>query len=109
MLYVESRELEVLRDFLVLRVETLKLRVHELLNEKEDMAAIHASDSNVKEHLISKMNELEKITMERSTELLFEKRRAQELEDEKKDFDVKYNQCYSEYQEFRNKAQRELK
>ena len=83
MLYVESRELEVLRDFLVLRVETLKLRVHELLNEKEDMAAIHASDSNVKEHLIQKMNELEKISMERSTELLFEKRRAQELEDEK--------------------------
>ncbi len=51
-LYIESRELEILRDFLVLRVENLKLRVHELLNEKEDMAAIHASDSTVKEHLI---------------------------------------------------------
>jgi hypothetical protein len=73
---VESRELEVLRDFLVLRVETLKLRVHELLNEKEDMAAIHASDSTIKEHLILKMNELDKLNMERSTELLFEKRRA---------------------------------
>lgn len=56
---MESRELEVLRDFLVLRVETLKLRVHELLNEKEDMAAIHSSDTAVKEHLIKKMNELE--------------------------------------------------
>ena len=86
-LYIEARELEILRDFLVLRVENLKLRVHELLNEKEDMAAIHQSDHNVKEHLIQKMNELEKLYMERSTELLFEKRRNKELSDEKNEFD----------------------
>jgi len=54
----------------------MKLRIEDLLNEKEDMAAIHSSDSTVKEHLIQKMNELDKINMERSTELLFEKKRA---------------------------------
>jgi hypothetical protein len=43
-LYVECKELEILKDFFVLRQENLKLRVHELLNEKEDMAAIHSSD-----------------------------------------------------------------
>jgi len=100
-LYIEARELEILRDFLVMRVENLKLRVHELLNEKEDMMAMHASDSNVKEHLIQKMNDLEKLFMERSTELLFEKRRAQELGDEKKDFDVRFSRAQTEITEFK--------
>lgn len=108
-LYVESRELEVLRDFLVLRVETLKLRVHELLNEKEDMVAIHTSDSKIKEHLIQKMNELDKANMERSTELLFEKRRAQELAEEKKEFDDKMEKCQKEFHDFKSKVQREVK
>jgi len=71
----------------------MKLRIEDLLNEKEDMAAIHSSDSTVKEHLIQKMNELDKINMERSTELLFEKKRAQELEIEKRDFDEKFEKC----------------
>ena len=71
----------------------MKLRIEDLLNEKEDMTAIHSSDSTVKEHLIQKMNELDKINMERSTELLFEKKRAQELEIEKRDFDEKFEKC----------------
>lgn len=49
---MEAKELDILKDFLVLRIENLKLRINELLNEKEDMAAIHISDQNVKEHLI---------------------------------------------------------
>lgn len=79
-----------------MKVENLKLRVHELLNEKEDMAAIHSSDSNIKEHLIQKMNELDKLNMERSTELLFEKRRVQELSEEKRDFDKRFEDAQSE-------------
>ncbi len=76
-----------------MRVENLKLRVHELLNEKEDMVAMHGSDSAVKEHLIQKMNDLEKQFMERSTELLFEKRRAQELSEEKREFDSRFERA----------------
>ena len=86
-LFTEAQELETLKDFLVMRVENLKLRVNELLNEKEDMAAIHQSDSSVKEHLIQRINELDKLCMEKSTELLFQKRRVQELAEEKADFD----------------------
>ena len=37
----EMSELEILKTFLVQRVETLKLKVYELLNEKEDMVAVH--------------------------------------------------------------------
>ena len=59
-IYIEAKELEILKEFLVVRLENLKIRVHELLNEKEDMAAMHASDRNIKEHLIVKMNDLEK-------------------------------------------------
>jgi len=49
------------------------------MNEKEDMIAIHQSDSGVKEHLILRINEQEKLNMEKSTELLFAKRKIQEL------------------------------
>jgi hypothetical protein len=55
-----AKELEILKDFFTMRIENLKLRVSELLNEKEDLAAVHYSDRNIKEHLIVKMNDLEK-------------------------------------------------
>ena len=48
----EANELHLLKSFMILSVENLKLRVNELSNEKEDMVAIHQSDSGVKEHLI---------------------------------------------------------
>ncbi|CDW79000.1 UNKNOWN [Stylonychia lemnae] len=108
-LYIESRELEILRDFLVLRVENMKLRIEDLLNQKEDMAAIHSSDSTVKEHLIQKMNELDKLNMERTTELLFEKKKAQELESEKKEFDEKFEKSQKELNDFKQKVSREVK
>lgn len=41
MLYSEARELETLKDFLVLTVENLKQRLNDLINEKEDMNALH--------------------------------------------------------------------
>lgn len=47
--------------------------------------------------------------MERSTELLFERRKAVELAEEKRDFDYKYNIVYQEYASFKQKASQELK
>ena len=67
----DAKELELLKEFFASRIETLKLRIEELLNEKEDFAAMHESDLGVKEHLISRMNELDKQVMEKTTELLF--------------------------------------
>ncbi len=55
-------------------MENLKQRLNDLINEKEDMNAIHQSDASVKEHLIERVNDLEKINLERSTELLFSRR-----------------------------------
>jgi hypothetical protein len=78
-----AKELEILKDFFTMRIENLKLRVSELLNEKEDLAAVHYSDRNIKEHLIVKMNDLEKQCVEKSTELMFEKKKLKELIDEK--------------------------
>lgn len=54
----------MLKAFLVITVENLKVRVHELLNEKEDMVAMHQSDSSVKEHLIGRINTQEKTILE---------------------------------------------
>ncbi len=87
LLYDETRELETLKDFLVITVDNLKQRLHELINEKEDMSAMHQSDANVKEHLIERVNDLEKVNMERSTELLFARRTVSQLSDEKQSLD----------------------
>lgn len=73
-MYLEAQELEALKDFLVKTVENLKQRVHDLVNEKEDLSAMHQSDSGVKEHLLERVNDLEKINMERSTELIYIRR-----------------------------------
>ena len=106
---MEQRELELLRDFLVLRVENMKLRIEDLLNQKEDMAAIHSSDSKVKEHLIERINELDRLHMEKSAELLFEKKRAQELAEEKREFDTKYDSQQQEIDQFKKKVNKEVK
>ena len=45
--------------------------MEELLNEREDYTAMHESDLSIKEHLITRMNELDKNVMEKTTELLF--------------------------------------
>lgn len=83
----DSKELELLKEFFASRIETLKLRCQELLNEREDYSAMHESDSSIKEHLISRMNELDKQVMEKTTELLFQKKKIGELEKFKREFD----------------------
>ena len=40
-----------------MKFENLKTRHNELMNEKEDMQAMHMSDQSVKEHLIARINE----------------------------------------------------
>lgn len=48
---------------------------------------MHMSDLNIKEHLIKKINEYEASTVEKSTELLFEKKRTKELLEDKQSYD----------------------
>lgn len=84
---MDAKELELLKEFFAARIETLKLRIEELLNEHEDYTAMHESDASIKEHLISRMNELDKQVMEKSTELLFNRKKICELETFKRQFD----------------------
>ena len=84
---------------MVLTIENLKVKVNELLNEKEDMIAIHQSDSSVKEHLNRQINEHEMLNMEKTTELLFLKKKLQELLSEKIEVDEVRDQAQKEMQE----------
>lgn len=90
-------------------VENLKTRVNDLMNDKEDMVAMHQSDSSVKEHLIQRVNEQEKINMERATEALFLKKRVQELLNDKVEVDQVREQCSKEAIEMKNKLQKDIK
>lgn len=109
MLYLEARELETLKDFLVLTVENLKQRLNDMVNDKEDMNALHQSDANVKEHLIERVNDLEKINMERSTELLFIRRTLSQLTEEKTQLDLRAALVQKELSEKKSKSKRETK
>jgi hypothetical protein len=105
----ESLELEVLKDFLVGTIENLKQCVNDLNNEKEDMTAIHQSDSGVKEHLIARVNELEKVSMERSTELVFARRTVSQITEEKVTLEERATSAVKELTDFKAKAKREMR
>ena len=105
----DAKELELLKEFFAARIETLKLRIEELLNEKEDYSEMHQSDSNIKEHLITKMNELDKQVMEKTTELLFQKKKASELEAWKQEYDVVLNAEINARKELDVKTQAEIR
>lgn len=63
------KELDLLKEFFAARIETLKMSITDLLNEKEDFAAVHESDRTIKEHLIERVNQLDKLYLEKSTEM----------------------------------------
>ena len=92
-----------------MRIQNLNQRCNELLNEKEDMVAVHRSDKNIKEHLIVKMNELEKTCVEKTTEMLFEKRRNMEMREEMQRAELEQSQMKKEIVEYRNQVAKELK
>ena len=105
----DCTELHLLKSFLVVMVENMKTRVNDLMNDKEDMVAMHQSDSSVKEHLIQRVNEQEKINMERATETLFLKKRVQELLNDKLEVDEVREQCQKEASEMKHKLQKDIK
>ena len=105
---MDAKELELLKEFFASRIETLQLRIKELLNEKEDYSAMHESDSSIKEHLISRMNELDKQVMEKTTELLFQKKKIGELEKFKREFDQTFSNEQAARKELELKSTAEL-
>ena len=58
-LRTELKELELLKEFFSSRIETLKLRISELLNEQEDLKCMQESDLGIKEHLLARNRQLD--------------------------------------------------
>ena len=69
---------------------------------------MHESDLSIKEHLISRMNELDKQVMEKATELLFQKRKIGDLEKFKREFDSTLSQEQSSRKELELKTSAEI-
>lgn len=44
----------MLKDFFSSRIETLNLKVSELLNEQEDLRCVQESDKGIKDHLLER-------------------------------------------------------
>ena len=55
-LHAHVKELDLLKEFFAARIETLKMSVTDLLNEKEDYSVVFESDKAIKEHLLERVN-----------------------------------------------------
>lgn len=55
-LHAHVKELDLLKEFFAARIETLKMSITDLLNEKEDFSAVFESDKAIKEHLLERVN-----------------------------------------------------
>ena len=57
------------------------------------MEAIHSSDLGVKEHLIERVNDLEKVCMEKGTELIFTRRSMESIANERQALESRASQA----------------
>lgn len=94
---------------MVVTVENLKTRLADMINEREDLSAMHNSDANVKEHLIERVHELEKVNMEKGTELLFIRRTMQSIADEKDSLERKAESAVRDLSEVSGLAKKKIK
>ena len=69
-----------MKEFFASRIETLKLRVDELIGEKEDLVAMQLSDTSIKEHLMKKFKDLEHNYLRMHADYLFKSKRCAQLE-----------------------------
>jgi len=69
-----------LKEFFASRIETLKLKLEELLNEKEDMVAVQQSDLSIKEHLMKRFHDLESNYVRMQADLLIKSKKCAEME-----------------------------
>ena len=104
-----SSELEVLKEFLAIKIEQLQMRTRELLNQKEDLEAMHNSSAEVKEHLLNQLNDMKKEFTLKNTELLMKSQRLQELEQFEEVEMQRRETEKSELKQFKKDVQRELK
>lgn len=81
-LFIEAKELEILKDFLGHKVETLNTKLQQMESKLEDLEAQSGSNQAIKEHLMRKVRDLESLNLEKSTILIKERREKKEAEDD---------------------------
>lgn len=104
-----TKELEILKEFLAIKIEQLQLRLQELLNEQEDLKAMNTSSVSIKEHLLSQVHDLDQKNTLKSTELLIKSQRVQELEQVEVVEMLKRNKEQQEMKQFKKEVSKEVK
>lgn len=69
-LYVEAKDVEIVKDHLTVQLERSNFRVNVLQNEKEDYEAREQSEHGIKEYLATKAQSLTRKNLEQSTQIL---------------------------------------
>ena len=108
-LYAEAKEVELLKDFFATRIESLKERLETLTNEKEDFSAEQEMAAKVKEHLVARMQMLDKANLEKSMQLLLLKQQVTELGEEKKTLGEAFGRLDAESRRTKSTLAKEVK
>lgn len=76
----DAGELETLKDYLAMKIDTLSVQVQRLECEKEDWQVVKDSDNRLKESLVDRSSELEQVATRLRTELVVKGQQLQEAE-----------------------------
>lgn len=79
-LAVDASELELLKEYLAMKIDMLSVQVQRLEGEKEDWQVVAESDSRLKESLVDRASELESVATKLRTELVVKAQQLQEVE-----------------------------
>lgn len=85
-------ELEILKEFLAVKIDQLQLSVNRLSNEKEDWQVMNESNQSLKSSLMDRLAELEQGQTRLRTELVFKGQRLDEVEELQREESAKIEQ-----------------
>lgn len=89
-LYKQAKDVEILKDFLAQKVQKLKYKLDQVINEKEDLIEQQAAEVGIKEYLAKQMQELNKKNVEKTHELVLVKQKLAEFNQDYNDMKQKY-------------------
>lgn len=105
----ELKELDLLKEFFSSRVESLKLRLHDVLSTQEDLQAKQQSSESVKEHLLQRNRTLDNELVQLQTQYLHKSQKLSGLELEAKEARQDLTRVRGESREEALKAQAQVR
>jgi len=108
-LYTQAKEVEMVKDFLSLKLQAVQHKLNIVTNEKEDLLEHQNAESGIKEYLAKQMQDLNTKHIEKTHELVMAKQKLAEAHQEVESVKYEYDERLVENEKGRIKLSKELK